>query len=536
MNVGPGRTWIAAAVLAAALAPSAVQAWRARALPHLGIFHDDGIYLVTAKSIAEGNGYRIASLPGQPHQTKYPPLYPLWLSLAWVSEPSFPANLPVVALLAWLMVPLSIYASWFLLRTHGRLSLIEATALAAWVALNPITVMFGMLAMSELMSLALLAITLIVAERALRHAGTRWLPLMAGILGGAAFLARSAVFPLLVTAPLIFLWRRQRASAAWFAAGMSPFVFTWQAWAALHRASGDDPALQFYTDYFGYYFRDVAWSSAAEMIWTNTGSLVEAIGELLIFNNDVPVLGLTLSRLLAVAAVAGALRLFRRGVLQHYSAFGAAYALQLVFWNYPPTSRFLLPLLPLIAVAVYSEGRHFAGILRKALRKPNAAERGMAVIAGALTLALVTFSFERTWFGLTVALPSLVARQQRALEAVRPAYDWLSHQNGRVLAYGDPVMYLYTGRPGISMRIPPGLLLRGDRAAVNQWFASMRVMATRHGIDYVLLTPEDYHLDVPERSQPAWRRATENSAWSKQVFSTEGADVFRLERDRASLQ
>ena len=58
-----------------------------------GFYHDDGIYLVTAKALATGNGYKIISLPHKPWQTKYPPLYPLALSALWRANPDFPTNL-----------------------------------------------------------------------------------------------------------------------------------------------------------------------------------------------------------------------------------------------------------------------------------------------------------------------------------------------------------------------------------------------------------------------------------------------------------
>ncbi len=41
----------------------------------IGIFHDDGIYTVLAKSLADGAGYRLVSLPSSPVQLKYPVLY-----------------------------------------------------------------------------------------------------------------------------------------------------------------------------------------------------------------------------------------------------------------------------------------------------------------------------------------------------------------------------------------------------------------------------------------------------------------------------
>ena len=40
-----------------------------------------------AKSIAEGHGHSIPSLPGAPAQTKYPPLFPMLLSIVWWISP-----------------------------------------------------------------------------------------------------------------------------------------------------------------------------------------------------------------------------------------------------------------------------------------------------------------------------------------------------------------------------------------------------------------------------------------------------------------
>jgi hypothetical protein len=177
-----------------------------------------------------------------------------------------------------------------------------------------------------------------------------------------------------------------------------------------------------------------------------------------------------------------------------------------------------------------------AGILGKAFRKPSVGERVTAGVVAALALALVAYSIERTWFGLRTAIPALISKQQRALESARPAYAWLARQDGRVLAYADPLVYLYTGRPGISLRVPPGILFPGSRTAVDEWFAGLPDIADRHGIDYVLSTPEDYHFDAPERSRAAWRRATLDGGWAKQAFAAEGAVVLRIDRNRASLQ
>ena len=43
-----------------------------------GVYHDDAIYVVTAKALSQGDGYRLINLPESPSQTKYPILYPLF--------------------------------------------------------------------------------------------------------------------------------------------------------------------------------------------------------------------------------------------------------------------------------------------------------------------------------------------------------------------------------------------------------------------------------------------------------------------------
>ena len=59
--------------------PSLNILWRNRDMPEFGYLHDDGLQYLTAKSLAQGNGYRIQSLPENPAETKYPPLFPLVL-------------------------------------------------------------------------------------------------------------------------------------------------------------------------------------------------------------------------------------------------------------------------------------------------------------------------------------------------------------------------------------------------------------------------------------------------------------------------
>ena len=58
-----------------------------------GVFWDDGVYLASARSLAQGAGYRLGNLPGAPPAVHFPPLWPAVLALVWRAAPEFPANM-----------------------------------------------------------------------------------------------------------------------------------------------------------------------------------------------------------------------------------------------------------------------------------------------------------------------------------------------------------------------------------------------------------------------------------------------------------
>jgi len=87
------------------LVPSAWFAWQNRHMPQFGQAHDDAIYYIASKSLVDGQGYRISSLPQTPYETKYPPLLPWLLSIAWFIQPKFPENLAIATAIQWTMIP-----------------------------------------------------------------------------------------------------------------------------------------------------------------------------------------------------------------------------------------------------------------------------------------------------------------------------------------------------------------------------------------------------------------------------------------------
>lgn len=98
-------------------------------VPGLVGLKDGGIYLATAKSLAEGQGYRIQSLPEPLPQTKYPPLFPFLVSVIWQLAPRFPDNLPLLRLVSLFSTwGWALLVWWLVAREMGR------RELALWIA------------------------------------------------------------------------------------------------------------------------------------------------------------------------------------------------------------------------------------------------------------------------------------------------------------------------------------------------------------------------------------------------------------------
>ena len=150
------RPALLAALGAAALA-ALYLAFAVRSPVSLGFFGDDAVYATTAKALAEGRGYRHLSIPGEPLQTKYPPLYPALLSLVIRAFPDRGGGPDLLGDFRWLLAPTALAGAgavvlaalyWHrILGASGRLTV----AVAALAALSPAWLAFTRVAMSELL-------------------------------------------------------------------------------------------------------------------------------------------------------------------------------------------------------------------------------------------------------------------------------------------------------------------------------------------------------------------------------------------------
>lgn len=478
------------------LIPSAAFLWRNSDLPQFGDIHDDSVYYVSAKSLAGGH-YRIESLRGEPAQTKYPPLYPLLLSIAWHIDPRFPENLPIAAWLSWLGFPVMLALLGALYPRMG-ISGWRVWLLLILLALNPYIILFGAKLLSEIWFTALLAGALLLVERAVESDAAPGWAASAGIVSGLAYMTRSAGIVLLASACLYFWMHRERGKAAAFAAGMLPFVAGWTIWSRIHQLHSTDQALIYYVR---YQFFSVNLHDLPVVLWKNLDGFLFGLGSLVIPKVIDSLFLKILAELIAVAMIAGVVRMVRQGVAVHYTIFAAFSVFVLLIWYFPPNERFVLPLIPLGFAGLLREIEHFAGMARAGLHHRDVSQRIAA--AGMATIVALVFLGA---FGLQAYVGGVfmneAAQQQRERNIdLRGAYAWMRVNlpaDAAVIAYNDPVLYLYTGRKSMSRPLPPSIWYSEDYEKALELYRDLPSYARDHGAAYVYQTAADLRRDMGE--------------------------------------
>jgi len=507
------------------LAPSAAFLWRHRDLPGFGDLHDDALYYVSAKSLADGGGYRIESLPGEPSQTKYPPLYPLLLSAAWHIDPQFPHNLPVAAWTSWLAFPAVMFQLLWLFPRLGITGW-RAWLLMTLVAVNPYMLVFSSTLVSELAFTALMLAAMLLTERA-----TRTAVVAAGIVAGLAYLTRSAGIVFLVAGPL-YLWMRHKRREAFIClAAMLPFVAGWTIWTRLHQVSTSDPALIYYTDYFRYELYSLSLRDMPLFLWRNIDGLLLGMGSLVLPNVIPSFFFKILAEVIAAAMITGVVRMVRRGQGVLYVLVAAGSCAQLAVWHFPPNERFVLPLLPLALAGLMTEMEHLTSMLRAGLRHRDAGQR---VVAAGMLLAVASLLVGAVALQVYVGQVMLPEQEQARRAGNRnrlAAYEWIRTKlppDALLLSSEDAVVFLHTGRHAMRRTLPPPYWYREDHARIIDWMSNFRAFTVEHGLTYLAFSGVDFRQGIASDDGEAIEKAIRSSPDLSPLYQTETATVYRL--------
>jgi hypothetical protein len=422
--------------------------WVSREQWHFGQSYDDQIYWILAKAIASGKGYRFLSLPGAPYAVKYPPLYPLYLSIAWRLNRSFPGNLATAAILHALLLPVFVALLFILLRQLGlswrRTVLISALAIGthAMILLN-ITLF------SEMLFGCFLLGTFITVERsaALNVRRPHWWAMAGGLLAGLAYLTRSAALPVFAAVPLFYFLRKRFRLTGWFFAIAAPPAGAWLVWGALHPGASLDPVN---TGYLDEYLRILRAGGFTAMFTRQLATLSLSVAETLVSGSQRVLGPFPVIHLAAAAALMGSIRLGRKRHWPVALVFSGMYLLLITCWWSQSTGRFLMPVWPVLLAGVAEEASHFASLCEKSAvsARIRAAllhrlPRWGLMAAGALLVF-------HNGAGAFRRVQEMAGRERQVRFREEQTFAWIAQHRAPgavLLTWKDGMSYLYTGVP-----------------------------------------------------------------------------------------
>ncbi|MBM3787443.1 MAG: hypothetical protein FJW30_24050 [Acidobacteria bacterium] len=497
-------------------------------MPHASEYHDDGVYFIAAKSLAERGESRIESFPGDPAQTKFPPLWPAVLSIAWHLSPHYPENLPYAMALCWMWLPISTLALWWWLGRAG-FSPDRRTLLTTVWALNPYVILFSTTMLSEMMFLSLLLLTMIALS-----GRSVFAVLAAAIFAAMAFQTRTAGIAILPAALLLYAMRRRWLHAGIFAAIFLPVLAGWALWTTRNRFGGNELITLYYTDYVGFYLRVFSWQEAYLYVWKNLDGVVHGLGALVLPDVSLSMLEKVVALTAGIAGLAGTYKLAKRDLqspVATYAIFSLFYVAMLVIWHYPPNERFMLPVAPLWLAGLWEELRTLALNIQKVFRKPKLDQKIAAAIMGAAVAAVLTMCVVRQFALLTSTLPEFYASHARRLEESEPAMQWIRDNlpaHATFLSENDPLLYLRTGRRGAGMMLTTIHWYRDDHAARTADHARAADHAVQQRLGYFLLSETDFARDMPAEEQKKLYERLTNEPRLELLFKSGPTGVYRV--------
>jgi hypothetical protein len=541
------RSWVRFLLLGIVLFGSLLLYSYAVRPDQFGFGHDDGIYATAAKSLATGEGYRIASLPYEPAQTKYPPFYPFLLSLLWRVHPQFPQNLTWMLLLSIAAAVGFLALTYSYLVTHNYATHRQALIVIGLTAVNWRTIILATSVYSEMVYAALSVAALYLSENHERKK-EGWLTtgMATGAMIGLAFLTRSLGVSLLMALGLYSVLKKQWKKALLPVAVGSICVLGWTLWSLLNKTTVDAVNVAYYTSYS----RDV--NELIGIIQTQSGASRLMIFLIIIVKN---IVGLILVSVPAVCLgldydmvvyfgfaflfiAAGFVRQVRKGVrlLHIYVVCYLAIALPVPYTSY---DRYLMPLLPFLLLFLVTEADTLISrVLRELktgaqlLNQISAGFIGVALVA-AVGITLYNYGSGAYWRLASSALKKTVRPASEDAEAI----EWIkanTSTSDNLVCYRDPLYYLYTGRKGTqSVLIRYGGFIKDFQALIEEREQTIFRIINETNARYLILTSSDFENEY----QPAFLRERLKAMTQRHpetfvpVFeSTNGlSSIYRLE-------
>jgi len=455
----------------------------------IGVFWDDGVYLLTAKALASGGGYRYLYLPGAPPAIHYPPGFPLLLAALLKVTPEFPANVAVLKFVNPICLALGVYGTVRLgVRTMGLADVPAAIAVGICALAAPVLVLSNAL-LSESLFFAMLVGALLLVDAVVARGGTRSaVGAAAGI--AALSLVRTVGGALLPAAVIALWWRGRRREAAVVFVGTLVLLAPYQWWVWSAARGFPDELRGSYGPYLEWvvagYRRDPA--LAWQVVTRNAGELWRAFG--IVFAVRLPhAVKLLAATTLCATCVAGLAVLARRA--SAFVLFLLAYGAVVLLWPYNP-ERFVWALWPLLGLVLLAAAR---GAGEWGARRWRQAPRAAAAVVALLLTGHAAYTVRGVaagWAG---------ASQRGMTDRVWPLVQWTvvhAGTNDVVASDAHVIIALYTGRTTIPVSmLTPAEYVRPKPVA--QLAHELDSLAKRYRPSLLVLSRNTPELDaVPQ--------------------------------------
>lgn len=432
------RHW---SMLAAAIALAVTMA-AFQPLP-VGVWVDDGHYVVLARALATGQGYRYLNLPGAPFATHFPPGYPALLAILTRLVPAFPTNVRVFVFSNALLTAAA--AACIVVVGYRRLSLplpVATLAAVTWAIAVP-TLMLSTAVMSEPLFLAMLLPTLLVAERAAHDGGARSTA-AAALMLAACILVRSIGIAGFGAFAVVLATRRRWRELGLALVTTAAAVAPWLVWKRLHETPLPMAWAGMYGDYGAWLSEGVSSHGVTLLLRValqNARDVVEAFAA---YWSAGPggVFRTSLAVMLLIVMCVGLAISWRRAPVIAWTL--VCYMAIVLVWPFHP-QRFVWGIgavwIPLCCAGAW---RIWQSVRVRVASKPKRAIAAAALTALALGLPIGSILAVRTraW--------NRVPRS--GAETLVPLLQWIVRNtppDAVIAADAETVIYLYTGRRAI---------------------------------------------------------------------------------------
>jgi len=432
----------------------------------IGMYHDDSIYLVCAKALAQGMGYKIISLPGEPFETKYPSGLPGVLSWIWFCFPHFPENLPLIEIFQIIIAVASVLVCVLYLIATRRISAFIGLTILAATLLNTHFIDFAPMVMSDLPCALIAALALWQTESKVKSPFSWKLAVWLAFLYATACGFRAQGLVVGASCIVFLTLHRQFRLAGAVSCIYAAFLIPGVIWQKMYQGAAPE-YYNFYTNYLAHAYQTLPSSTDwyPAMLANYNWSGILQINTYFPFIARIPYEALPPFMfeliyklgylLLGIPLMVGGFTEWRKGRLA--ALYGFFYAWSLAYWPVKLEWRHILALLA-FNYYFYIRGFRF---LSRAL-KPKFRNRGgyralcnCAMIGFSIYLVtgtVVEAMQRNAIFANSTESNNALANPVTMNGDYMAAIAWIkqnTHDKDVFVCNNDPVLFLYTGRQAV---------------------------------------------------------------------------------------